>query len=157
VSVLLLDYDFFTIGVRGADVGMGVRVLVAVAVDGVENFLGDLVGSFVETVTERVVVAVFVVISHITLELLGGVNRRPCSLLYADCFSRVTGVDCVNTAALRRVGVVSEVEALLGVPGGLLKAWLGGEAGVTFLDDGTGTFTELALGNVNLRGGVLGG
>ena len=52
-------------------------------------------------------------------------------------------------------------EAVLGVAGGLLEAWLLGEVGVTLLscvtgDDGAGAFTELALGDVNLRGRVLG-
>jgi hypothetical protein len=158
VGVLFLDDDFFTIGVRGAYVGVRVRVVVAVTVDGVEDLISDLV----ETVAKRVVVTVFVVISHITLVLLGGVNGSPGRFLYANCFSGVAGVDGVNLASLRRVGLVDGREALLCVAGGLLEAWLGAEVGVTLLscvtcDDGTGTFTELALGNVNLRGGVLGG
>lgn len=67
-GVLFLDYDFLTVVAVGrAGVGVSVRVVVAVTVDGVE----DTVSSFVETVTEGVVMAVFVVISHITLVLLG--------------------------------------------------------------------------------------
>jgi len=144
--VPFLDYDVFTVeAVRGAGVGVLGRVVVAVTVDGVEDLLGDLVSDLVDTVAERVVVSVFVVISHITLELLGGVNRRPSSRL--------------DSYGGGRVGVS---EALLGVPGGLLDAWLGAEVGVTFLGrvtsyDGTGTFTVLTLGDVNLSGGVLGG
>lgn len=158
MSVSVGDYDFFTrVAVRGADVGVGRGVVVAVTVDGVE----DLVGSFVETVTERVVVAVVVVISHITLELLGGVNRCSGRFLYANVFSRVAGVDNVKLAPLRRVRVVLGNVRLLGVAGGLLVAGLGAEVGVTLLkrsssDDGTGAFAVLTLGNVNLGGLVLG-
>jgi hypothetical protein len=94
VGVLFLgDDDFFTgVAVRGADVGVGVGVVVAVTVDGVGYAFGDLVGSFVETVAERVVVSVFVVISHITLELLGGVDGRPSSF-YSNFSSGVARVD----------------------------------------------------------------
>jgi hypothetical protein len=73
VGVLFLDDDFFTTGVRRCYVGGGVRVVVAVTVNGV----GDLISDLVETVAKRVVVTVFVVISHITLVLLGGVNGSP--------------------------------------------------------------------------------
>jgi hypothetical protein len=158
VSEPFLGYNLFAgVAVRGAGVGVGRRVVVAVTVDGVE----DLIGSFVETVTERVVVAVFVVISHITLELLGGINRRPGRLLYADFFSGVARVDNVNLASLRRIGVVPGDVRLLGVAGGLLEAGLSAKVGVTLLKrgtsyDGAGTFAELTLGDVNLGGLVLG-
>lgn len=121
--------------------GVGLGVVVAVSVDGME----DAVGSFVKTVTEGVVVSVFVVISHITLVLLWGVDSRS-SRLYSN-FRWIAGVDGVNLPA---------------VAGGLFVAWLGAEVGVTLLScvpsgDGTSTFTILTLGDVNLSGGVVGG
>jgi len=57
-----------------------VRVVVAGAVDGVE----DAISCSVKTVAKRVVVPVFVVISHITLVLLGGVNGGSSSLFYSN-------------------------------------------------------------------------
>lgn len=119
------------------------RVVVAVTVDGVE----DAISSFVETVTEGVVVTVFVVISHITLVLLGGVDSRS-SRLYSNLgLGWVAGVDGVNLPA---------------VAGGLVVGWLGGEVGVILLSsvpsgDGTSTFAVLTLGDVNLGRGVVGG
>lgn len=82
---VLLDYHFLAVvGVRAGVVRAGVRVrgrvVVTVSVDRVE----DAVGSFVKTVTEGVVLAVFVVISHITFVLLRGVNCSPSSLLYSN-------------------------------------------------------------------------
>jgi hypothetical protein len=122
-------------------VGVGRRVVVAVTVDRVKNAIGSLV----ETVTEGVVVTVFVVISHITLVLLRGVYSRSCRL-YTN-FRWVAGVDCVNLSA---------------VAGGLVVAWLGAEIGVALLSsvpsgDGTSTFAVLTLGDVNLGGCVVGG
>lgn len=70
--------------VRGAGVGVVVRVVVLGTVDGVGYAFGDLVGCFVETVAERVILAVFVVISHITLKLLGGVGSGTSSAFYSN-------------------------------------------------------------------------
>jgi hypothetical protein len=111
-----------------------------------------------DTVTERVVLAVVVVISHITLGLLGGVNRGT-SRLYSNLLAvRVAAVDWVNLAT-RRVGVVLGSEGLLAIAGGLLEVGLGGEV-VAFVcvttDDGTGTLAELTFGDVNLGGSVVG-
>jgi len=56
-----------------------VVVVVAGTVDRVEN----TISSFVETVAERMIVTVFVVISHIKLVLFGGINCSPSSLFYS--------------------------------------------------------------------------
>ena len=76
-------------------VGVGVRgrVVVTVSVDGVEN----AVGGFVKSLTKTVVLALVVVISHITLVLLRCVDSRSRSLFYTNFSSgRVTRVDNVN-------------------------------------------------------------
>lgn len=103
-----------------------VTVVVSVvlgAVDGVE----DAISCFVETVAERVIMSVFVVISHITLELL---------LLYSSLavsgasLSRVTRIDSLDFAAADgrgggspgRVTFLDELRRLT-------EAWLGGEVG----------------------------
>jgi hypothetical protein len=130
-GILFLDYDFFATGLGrgvgrgvGRDVGVGSREVVRVglrAVDGVD----DAVGCFVKTVAERVVVAVFVVISHITLVLL---------LLYDNvrpsfaCLGGIAGVDGLELAAFetgRGVGPGGVV--LLDVLGWLAVAGVGGE------------------------------
>jgi hypothetical protein len=129
-------------------------VVVAVTVNGVEDFIS----SFVKTVTERMVVTVFVVISHITLKLLRSVDRSPSSLLYSNLFSSgVARVDDVNLAPLRRVGAVVVAEGLLGVAGGLLAVGLGAEVGSNTSYNGTGTFAVLTLRDVNLARSVVGG
>jgi hypothetical protein len=64
-DVLFLDYNFFAV------VRLSVRVVMVLGtVDGV----GDAAGGAVETVTEGVVVTVFVVVSHITLVRLWSVD-----------------------------------------------------------------------------------
>jgi hypothetical protein len=96
-GVLFLDYDFVAVCVVVVRAGVGVRrrVVVAGTVDGVEDFIGG----FVETLAERMILAVVVVISHITLVLLGGVDGGSGSLLYSNFSSglrRVARVDSVN-------------------------------------------------------------
>jgi hypothetical protein len=154
-GVLLLDNDLLAaIFVLGSDVRVRVRVVVTVSVDGVDDVIGDLVSCLGDTVTERMVVPVFVVISHITLELFGVVNRG-ASRLYSYLFAgRVAAVDGVKLAATG-VAVVLSVEGLLAVTGGLLVAGLGAEVGSG--DNGAGAFAELTLCHVNLGGAVVGG
>jgi len=125
---LLLNYNFLTdVVVLGALVRVLVRVVVAVTVNGVNDVIGDLVSSFGDTVTKRMVVTVFVVISHITLVLLGGVDSGSSSGLYSNLFPRrVTAVNGVNLTALG-VGVVLRSEGLLAVVGGLVLGGLGAE------------------------------
>jgi hypothetical protein len=91
--------------------------------------------------TERVVLTFVVVISHITLELLGGVDSGTSSLFYSS-LNWITAVDGFN---LSTVGLCVALgsEGLLGVP--------------CRGDDGTSAFTELTLRNVNLCGCVVGG
>jgi hypothetical protein len=83
----LADGDVF-LELLDAFVGVGVlvvgRVVVVAAVNGVQ----DLVGSAVETVTEAVVLAVFVVISHVPLGLAVGVGG---GLAYTDLFVELDG------------------------------------------------------------------
>jgi len=142
-GVLLLDNDLLAaVFVLGSGVGVGVGVVVAVTVNGVNDVIGDLVGCLGNTVTERVVLAVFVVISHITFELLGFVDCGT-SRLYSDLFTgRVAAVDGVKLAATGE-GVVLSVKGLLAVAGGLFVAGVGAEVGSG--DDGTGAFAELTL------------
>jgi hypothetical protein len=88
-SDLFLDDDLFgEVLVLGSDVGLRVGVVVTVRVDGVGYTLGDLVGGFVcdvgDSLTKRMVLALVVVISHITLELLGGVCSGTSSFFYSD-------------------------------------------------------------------------
>lgn len=60
---------------------MLVRVVVAVRVDRVLDTVGNLVSGVRDSLTKRVVLALVVVISHITLELLRG-----CSSGTSRCF-----------------------------------------------------------------------
>jgi hypothetical protein len=142
-SVLLLDdYVFTVVVVLGTGEGVLVRVVVvALRVDGVGDALSDLVGSLVDTVTKRVVLTVVVVISHITLELLGGVDSGSSSVFY----SNLSWIAAVNVLDLAPVGG----RCVLGSEGLLGETLLG--------DDGTGAFAVLTLSYVNLRGCVVGG
>lgn len=72
-GVLLLDNDFLlAVVVLGTSERVVVGVVVAMTVDGMGEVISYLVSSLRDTVAERVVMTVFVVISHITLVLLGG-------------------------------------------------------------------------------------
>lgn len=74
-SVLFLDdYLLTVVTVSRAGVGVVVGVVVAVVVEGVDDAVGDAIGCFGDALTEGVVLAFFVVISHITLELFRGVD-----------------------------------------------------------------------------------
>jgi hypothetical protein len=100
------DILFDTLDAFLLRLGVGVvRVVVVVAaVDGVENF----VRCAVETVTEAVVVAVFVVISHITLVLATGCVDS--SLAYANLFVEGDGFTVgvgLLSGVLARVGRVA--------------------------------------------------
>jgi hypothetical protein len=71
-------YDYFL-----TVVGVMMMVMVMRAVD----WVFDVFSYAFETVTEGVVLAVFVVISHIKSVLLGGVDGCPSSLFYSNFFS----------------------------------------------------------------------
>jgi hypothetical protein len=114
-------------------------------VDGVSDAFCYLVGSLGNTLTKRVVLTFVVVISHITLELLGGVDSGTSSLFYSS-LGWVTGVDGLN---LSTVG--------LGLGGGGARGSEGLLRVTGVGDDGTSAFTELTFGNVNLSGRVVGG
>jgi len=118
-----------------------VRVVVAVRVDGVLNAVGYLVGGVGDSLTKRVVLAFVVVISHVTLGLLGGCDSGTSRFFYSD----LSWVAAVNTVYLPVVGV----GIAFGGVGFLRKASTG--------DDGTGTFAKLTFGNVELRWSVVGG
>lgn len=156
-GVLLLDdYVFLAVVVLGSDVGVLGVVVVAVRVDGVGYAFSDLVSSLGDTVTKRVVVTVVVVISHITLVLLGGLNRGTSSAFYSD-LGRVAGVDSAVNLSLVGIGVLGS-GSLPCVAGGLLVVGGGAEVGVTLLsDDGTGALAELTFRDVDLGGRVVGG
>lgn len=141
VVLLLDDYLFALVVVLGTSKGVLVRVVVAVRVDGVLNAVGYLVCGVGDSLTKRMVLALVVVISHITLELLGGGSGGTSRFFYSD----LRLVACVNTVNLSVVGV----RVALGGVGLLGIASTG--------DDGTGTFTELTLGDVELRLSVGGG
>jgi hypothetical protein len=116
-----------------------VRVVVAVRVNGVLDAVGDLVGGFGDSLTKRVILAFVVVISHITLVLLGGVGSGTSRFFYTN-LGWVVAVDLFDVAAVG-VGVGLGGEGLLGVTS----------------DDGTSAFAELTFGDVELRGCVVGG
>lgn len=101
----------------------GVVVVVAVRVDGVGYVVSDLVSSLGDTLTERVIGTVVVVISHITLVLLWGVDSGTSSLFYSN-LSWVTAVDVVNLPP-GWVGIVLGSERLLCVTGGLRLVGVG--------------------------------
>jgi hypothetical protein len=117
-----------------------VRVVVAVRVDGVLDTVGDLVGGFGDSLTKRVILSFVVVISHITLVLPGGVDSGTSRFFY-------TGL-----------GWVAAVNNVVGLTPVGVSVGLGGEGllGVT-CDDGTGAFTELTFGDVELGRCVVGG
>jgi hypothetical protein len=124
-------------------VGVSV-VVVALVVDGVGYALGNLVGSFVETVAEGVILAVVVVISHITLGLLGGGSSGASSNFYSVRLGVGVGVLGGNSLSV--------------VARGLLVVGGSAEVGVTLLsDDGTGAFAKLTFGDVELGRRVVGG
>lgn len=133
-GILLLDNHLFAfVVVLGTGVRVLVRVVVAVRVDGVLNAIGDLVCGVRDSLTKRMVLALVVVISHITLVLLGGVDSGTSRLFYSD------------------LGWVARVNNGLGLPLVGVGVRLGSEAllGVTSTgDDGTGAFAELTLGDV---------
>ena len=102
-------------------------VVVVAAVDRVENF----VRCAVETVTERVVVAVFVVISHVTLVLLTGCVDS--SLAHANLFVEGDGFTV-------RVPLLSWVLARVGRAGFPLAG-----LSVVFFGVGSSAVTEVSL------------
>lgn len=130
--VLLLDGDLFDVWVVATDVRvLGVRVVVSVGVDGVDDTLSYLVGGFVcgfvKTVTKTVVMTFLVGVSDVTLVrgVDGGASRS-------------------RRIYLLRVGVVLGSEGIV--------------CGTrVFSSEGTGTLAELAFSYVNLRRGVAGG
>jgi hypothetical protein len=74
-----------------------VRVVVAVRVDGVLDTVGDLVSGVRDSLTKRVVLALVVVISHITLAVLGGaaVERADDSTRTSDGWWEATDSTCL--------------------------------------------------------------
>jgi hypothetical protein len=89
------DFLFDVLGVL-----VFVVVVVVGAVDGVENFVGDAV----QSVAERVILAVFVVISHITLGLASGLDS---SLSHANLVGERDGFTigvALRGGVLARVG-----------------------------------------------------
>jgi len=118
-----------------------VRVVVAVRVDRVLDAVGNLVSGVRDSLTKRVVLALVVVISHITLELLGGCGSGTSRCFYSNLRWLVTSNTLDVLAA--REGVVLGGVSLLRV------ACTG--------DDRTGTFTDLTFSNVDLRWSVVGG
>ena len=118
--------------------GLGVVVVVVVgAVDGVENF----VRCAVETVTEAVVVAVFVVISHVTLVLTTGCVDS--SLCHANLFVEGDGFTI-------GVGLLSGVLARVGRVAFPLTG-----LSVVLFGVGSSAFAEVSLGCVDAGVEVL--
>jgi len=152
-DVLFLDYHFFAV------VGVRVRVVMVLGtVDGV----CDTAGSAMETVTEGVVVTVFVVVSHITLVRLVGIDGCSSSL-YSNFLglrsggwvARVNEVDVALTVA--RLGVLSSLGrvTILDELGGLTVTGARRDVCVT-TDDGTSALAVLAFSYVDLGRGVIG-
>jgi len=88
-----------------------------------------------------VVLAFVVVISHITLELLGGLRSGTSRCFYSD-LGWVVLVNTINLPVVG-VGVVLGDEGLLGI--------------TSTGDDRTGAFAKLTFSNVDLRRCVVGG
>jgi len=88
-----------------------------------------------------VVLAFVVVISHITLELLGRLRSGTSRLFYSD-LGLVVLVNTVNLPVVG-IGVVLGDEGLFRI--------------TSTGDDRTGTFAKLMFSNVDLRGCVVGG
>jgi len=126
------------------------------------------------------IMSVFVVISHITLVLLGGVNGCSSSLFYSNfrrragvnkvdvaltvmrlavwsCLGRVTFLDKLGLLTVARLSVLGCLGrvTVLDVLGWLTVAGASRDVWVT-TDDGTGTLTILSLSNVDLGRGVVG-
>jgi hypothetical protein len=102
-----------------------------------------------------VILSLVVVISHITLELLGGVDGGTSSGVYSN-LGWVVGGDVFNGPAGRLAVVLDK--GLAGVTRGLLLVGVGAEVGVTGLgDNGTSALAELTFGDVDLGGRVVGG
>lgn len=143
-GVLLFDdYLLAVVVVLGTweRVLLSVVVVVAVRVDGVGDAISNLVGSLGDTVTERVIMTVVVVISHITLVLLGSVDSGTGRFFYSN-LRWITAVDVVCLPPVG-VGIVLGSEGLLRV--------------TSFSDDRTSALAELTLSHVNLGRGVVGG
>mgnify|MGYP007070491081 CR=1 FL=1 len=121
-----------------------VVMMVAASVDRVQNTIGSLV----QTVTERVVVTVFVEIAHITLELLWGIYG--CSRFYSNFLCRLSVtllrevLSGLTVACLTVLGSVGGVAGLTGVLSRLTVGRLG-------------ALTIVPFGYVDLGLGVLGG
>lgn len=129
-SVSLLDYDFLTIVAV-------VMVVVVGTVDGME----DVLSCSLKAVTEGVVVALVVVVSHIKLVLLGGVDSGSSSLLYSNFF----------------YGLLRELRSSLSLDGVGLVVLCLVEARVVLrvlLSVGTGPITIFTLGDIDLGFGV---
>lgn len=151
-GIRFLDYNFLSVVVA--------MVMMAGTVDGVK----DTIGSFVETVAEGVVVTVFVVVSHVTLELLGGFSYSSSSLFYSNFFSglrRITFVDEIDFAlpvarlavfcCLGSVLSVNELDVALTVAGLGILSCLGSVLSVNKLDV---TLIVTGLGVLSCLGGV---
>jgi hypothetical protein len=122
-------------------VRVGVRVVVAVTVDGVDDVIGDLVGCLGNSLTERVILSFFVVVAHTrTFGLTGFFDgSASSSLLYSR----------------GRAGIVLCSYEFPGVRRWLLRRRIGGEVDFS-VDDGTGALAELTLRDVNLGGAADG-
>ena len=129
------DDVFFDTLDAGALVVVGVVVVMS-AVDRVQ----DLVGSAVETVTERMVLAVFVVISHVPLGFAAGVDS---GLAYTDLLVELYGL----TLRVALCWVVTRLSALLlplaGLPVVLLSEGSRASAEVSLVDVKTTIVVDL--------------
>jgi hypothetical protein len=141
-EVLLLDdYLLALVVVLGTGERVLVRVVVAVRVDRVLNAVCYLVCGGGDSLTKRMVLALVVVISHITLELLGGCSSGTSRFFYSD-LGLIAGINTVNLPVVRK-GIALGGVGLLGV--------------TSTGDDRSGTFAELTFSNVELRLSVGGG
>jgi hypothetical protein len=158
-SVFLLNNDVLAdVLVVGRLGGVVVRVVVAVTVDGVSDVVGYFRSCLGDTVTKRVVLAVVVVISHITLVRFGGVNSGTSSLYSNLLAMRVAAVNGFYLTT-GRVAVVLDVKGLSVIARSLVVVGLGVEVAALSngsSDDGTSTLAELTLGDVNLGSSVVG-
>lgn len=140
----LLDDDVFLNTLR-------TRLVVMVVVSAVDR-MEDTVGGTVKSVTEGVVVAVFVVISHVTL-VLGSSWAVDGGLAYTDLLVESDWVTL--WVALSRV--VTRVRALVLPAAGLAVVLLGARsgAGAVVLLGYVNTTVEVVLGSRSVAGRIL--
>jgi hypothetical protein len=145
----VFDNYFFTAVFFVAGFGTVVGVVLADERWSVDR-VSDAFGNTLNTTTERMILSLVVVISHVPL---GWVNSSSGSFLYTNLFLWVAsrwvdgGSRCPLDFDFRCLGREVLCRTAEAGAGGLVKV-AGGFAGTLFSYNGRGTFTELVFGSV---------